>query len=119
MPKDRDDQDRILADRLLNYADAIVAVSFVGVSGLGIAMTDPEARASVARGADWIVGANIIVGFALSVLLYYLRRWEMDLRAHAPLSEKSRVYSGRLHVARFVVIWFAVVQSVLLMWAIR
>ena len=119
MPQDLDEQDRALADRLLNYADAIVALSFVGVSGLGIAMTDPAARQSVARGTDWIVVANVLAGIVVSALLYFLRRWEMDLRAHAPLSEKSLGYSRKLHVARFVIVWFSVAQSALIMWAIR
>ncbi len=119
MKQDRDEQDRALADRLLNYADAIVAVLFVGVSGLGITIADPDARESVARGAGWIAAANVLVGIGASALLHFLRRWEMDLRADAPLSEKSQGYSRRLHGARFVIVWMAVVQSVFLMWAIR
>ncbi len=119
MQQDHDEQDRALADRLLNYADAIVAVSFVGVSGLGIAVADPDTRESVARGAVWVAAANVVVGMVASGLLHLLRRWELDLRAAAPLSAKGARYSQRLHVARHVVVWFAVAQSALFMWLIR
>ena len=119
MQQDRGEQDRSLADRLVNYSDAIVAVSFVGVSGLGIAVADPDTRDSVARGADWVAAANVLVGIVASALLRSLRRWELDLRADAPPSPKGLRYSRRLHGARFVIVWFAVAQSVLLMWVIR
>ncbi len=119
MQQDRDEQDRALADRLVNYADAIVAVSFVGVSGLGIAVADPDTRESVARGAVWVAAANVIVGVVASGLLHLLRRWELDLRASAALSPKGARYSRRLHGARYVVVWFAVAQSVVFMWLIR
>ncbi len=119
MQQDHDEQDRALADRLLNYADAIVAVSFVGVSGLGIAVADPDTRESVARGAVWVAVANVAVGVVASGLLHLLRRWELDLRASVPLSAKGARYSRRLHGARYVVVWFAVAQSILFMWLIR
>ena len=119
MQQDAGEQDRALADRLVNYADAIVAVAFVGVSGLGVALADPDARESVARAAEWVGGLNVAVGVVVSALLRLLRRWELDLRFGQPQSKKAAAYSRRLHAARYVVVWFAVVQSVVLMWAIR
>jgi len=119
MKQDRSEQDRALADRLVNYADAMVAVSFVGVSGLGIAVADPDTRTSVARGALWVAAGNAVVAIVVSVLLQLLRRWELDLRVAAPPSEKAARYSRKLHGARFAIVWLAVAQSILLMWVIR
>jgi hypothetical protein len=97
----------------------MVAVSFVGVSGLGIAVADPDTRASVSLGAVWVVAGNVVVGLLVSVLLQLLRRWELDLRVAAPPSQKAARYARKLHGARFAVLWFAVAQSAVLMWIIR
>lgn len=40
---------RMLADRTVNYSDALVAIVFIGASGLGIAVADPDTRASSKR----------------------------------------------------------------------
>ena len=62
MGQEHHDEDRALADRLVNYADAAVALSVVGISGLGIAVADPETRSSVARLiVIWISVAQAVV----------------------------------------------------------
>ena len=111
--------DAALADRLVNYADAIVALSIVGVSGLGIAVAEPEARESIARGANWVILSNAVLGTAFAFVLHVLRRWELDLRSTDPPSDKAQRYGRRLHGARFGVLALSVVQAIVLMLVIR
>lgn len=110
-----DSEDWLLADRLVNYADAVVALAFLGVSGLGIAVADPDTRSSVAPAAVYIGAVNVFLGFLWSGLVFVLRRWECELRAALPLSSKYARTSRRLDWARHAVIWVAVGQAVMLM----
>jgi hypothetical protein len=78
-------EDRALADRLVNYADALAAVSFVGMSGLSIAVADPDVRCSITQGALVPVGLiNLVSASLVTVILAILRRWERDLRTGSP-----------------------------------
>jgi hypothetical protein len=113
------DDDRALADRLVNYADAVVALAVVGVSGLGIAVADPDARESVALAADWVAAANGAVGVLSTGLVLLLRSWESDLRRDSQPSPKVARYSRYLHVARLIIIWICAIQAVILMLVIR
>ena len=119
MARDNRSSEGALADRLVSYADAIAALAFVGVSGLGLAVADPEIRIDVSRAADWILVGNVTAGFVLSGILLLLRRWEFDLRSELAASAKVRRYSRRLHFARIGVVWLATVQAVGLMLVIR
>ena len=112
MKPDRDDEER-LADRLVNYADALAALAFVGVSGLGLAVADPETRESVARGYNYVAAGNVLFGVVLTALILVLRRWERDLRGS--LSPKAARYNDYLHWARLAVVWFSTIQAVVLM----
>ncbi len=96
-----------------------MALAFLGVSGLGIAVADPDIRADVARVADWVLLTNVFSGAVFSGLVIVLRRWELDLRSEASPAPKVRRYSRLLHLARLVVIWLAVVQAAALMLVIR
>ena len=94
------DQTRALADRLVTYADALVAVAFVGTSGLGLALADPDSRADIARAAEWVVLSNIVFGGVLSGLIHLFRRWELELRASLPAAGTAGRFSRYLHWAR-------------------
>ncbi|MCH2174033.1 hypothetical protein MK489_24900 [Myxococcota bacterium] len=106
VPEDTE-QARTLEDRLVNYADALVAVAFVGASGLGLAVADPDIRVS------------IVLGGLLSGLIHIFRRWEFELRKGLTPLAAARRYSGCLHWGRLTVVWIAVVQSIGIMLAIR
>lgn len=112
------DQARALADRLVNYADTIVAVAFVGVSGLGLAVADPDTRGDIARVAHWVLVSNIILGILSTWFILVLRRWELKLRSKLEQDETAQRISTRLHWARLVVVWIAVAQTIALMLAI-
>ena len=112
-------EDSSLADRLVNYSDALVALAFVGVSGLGIAVADPDVRADISRAADWVILGNVLSGALFSAGIVTLRRWEVDLRSEAAPGPKAQGYSRRLHIARLVVLWLSVLQAAVIMLAIR
>jgi len=105
-------EDRALADRLVTYADALVAVSFVGMSGLTIALADPDIRCSLIRGVTPVAVANLASAGVVSLLLIVLRSWEAELRSGASPSARAATYSRRLHVARFVIVWLCVITAV-------
>jgi len=119
LAREHDSEDRALADRLVNYADALVALSVVGVSGLGIAVADPDTRESVAVAADWVIASNFGLGALFTGVVMLLRSWEMDLRSSSPTSVKTARYSRYLHAARLVVLWVSVAQAVSLMLVLR
>jgi len=104
--------DQSLADRLVGYSDAVVAVAFVGMSGLSLALADPDVRCSMANGAILPVSvANVAFACFMSLVLLTLRRWELDLRSGA-LSSKASRYSVRLHTARISVVWLSAMGSI-------
>jgi hypothetical protein len=106
--------DRALADRLVNYADALAAVAFVGMSGLSISLAEPEVRCSITQGAFVpVVAANVLSTGIVSLLLVVLRSWEMDLRSSDPPSAKAARYMGRIYVARFIIVWFSGAAAIL------
>jgi hypothetical protein len=99
--------DQALADRLVNYEDALTAVSFVGMSGLAITLSDPDTRCSLVQALPTVAIATTLYCAVVSALLVVLRRWESDLGSSTTISKKSATYSRRLHVARQVVVWFS------------
>jgi hypothetical protein len=109
--------DRALADRLVNYADALVAVSFVGMSGLSIALADPDVRCSLTRGVFPVMVANLISAAGVSVLLVILRSWESNLRSPSLSSPRAARYLSRLHIARFVIVWLSAAAAVATLFA--
>lgn len=111
----QDSEARALADRLVNYSDALVALVFIGASGLGIAVADPDTRSSIALINYWMIGGNVVIGVLFSVLLVVLRRWELDLRVDLPTVSNVRRYSRHLYRARHTVVWLSVAQIVLIM----
>ena len=112
-------EERALADRLINYSDAIVAVSVVGASGIGAVIADPDAREYVARGATYIIVANLVSAIVATAVICLLRRWEGNLRANLPAAPLPRRYARYLHFARIVIVWITVGQTIGLMAAIR
>jgi hypothetical protein len=113
--REHDIDDRAVAERLVSYADAVAAVSFLGVSALGIAIADPETRVSIAVAANWIIVANVLIGALFTGAVLTFRRWESDLRSEGPPAEKAQRYSRYLHWGRLTLVWISFVQAVVLM----
>lgn len=99
--------DHELAKRLVGYADAMVALSFVSISAFGLAVADPDIRCSLAGANASVIIANVLVAGLFSFVLLLLRRWEKDLGADGTLSFIGRKYSGYLNVGRYLLIWFS------------
>lgn len=110
MENSQNSEARALADRAVNYSDALVALVFIGASGLGIAVADPDTRASMNLITYWMIGGNITLGAVISILLSVLRRWEYDLRIDLPKEGKVYRYSRYFYWARHVVVWLSVTQ---------
>lgn len=115
----RQSEESALADRLLNYSDALVAVAFLGVSGLGIAIADPDVRCTIARAAGQITFAIFVNALVFSAVIVLLRRWENDLRSAAPATGKVARYGRWIHLARLIVVWLSLLLSVVLVFASR
>lgn len=107
-----------LAQRLVNYADAIVAFAFVGVSAFGIAVADPDIRCGLATARPPTIVAAIITGAVFTIVLLLLRKGELDLRCEERLSVKALRYSTHLNTARFVLVWLSITATILLVTAI-
>lgn len=103
----RDSDEAVLADRLVNYADAITALAFVGVSGFGIAIADPDTRCTIVRAVDEIWIGNLGSALLFTVAILLLRRWEGLLRADAPPSARVARYARILHGIRLGVVWLS------------
>ena len=111
-------EDYVLADRLVNYSDAMVTLSFLVSSGLGLAIADPDTRITITDVALGMIIGNALLGVLFSFLVVVLRRWELDLRTGADHTEKYLRYSRRIYVARHVVIWLTITQTVAIMLAL-
>jgi len=111
-------KDAVLADRLISYSDAFVALAFVSISGLGIAAADPDIRCSLAYAARPISVSNFVSAAIMTVILVLFRRWESALRASDPPSEKAGRYSRHLHRARIFVVWLSCGMAVFMLWAL-
>ena len=76
-------ESRALADRIVNYSDALAAIVFLGASGLGIAMADPDTRASVNLISSWMIAGNAFLVVLFSGLLILLRPHYVTQRHYA------------------------------------
>lgn len=110
-----DSEARTLADRAVNYSDALVAIVFIGASGLGIAVADPDTRASINLITAWMIGGNIVLGILISALLVILRRWELDLRTNQPVEGKIHRYSRNFYWARHIIVWLSITQIAIIL----
>ena len=106
------------ADRLLSYADALAALSFLSVSGLGIAAADPEIRCSLALVPFRIAVSNIIFAGIATAIILKLRAWESELRLGSDLSERALAIARHLHLARLAIIWGSTLLAVLVLYAL-
>ena len=98
----------MLADRLVNYADAVAAFSVVNSSAFLLALTETEIRCTLAY-VDWVVFiGQIAVGLGFTVAIVVLRRVEQRLRAsEAPAPADIQRLLGRFFVVRIGVVWLS------------
>ncbi len=118
MKHQQESGEQALADHIVSYSDAIVALAFIVSSGLGLAIADPDTRVTITEVAGGMLIGNAVLGVLFSSLLVVLRRWELDLRSDYFVTEKYHRYSRRIYIARHVVIWLSVTQTVATMLAL-
>ena len=88
------------------------------MSGLGLAVADPDIRSDIVRAAGEIAIFNVVFATVSTLVIRQLRRWELDLRPPRPPESQSRRLGRYLHWARIGIVWFSAAQSVMLMWLI-
>lgn len=115
MENNQDSETRALADRTVNYSDALVALVFIGASGLGIAVADTDTRSSMNLVTTWMIGGSIALGALISTLLIVLRRWELDLRIDLPTEGKVYRYSRYFYWARHIIVWLSVAHIAIIL----
>jgi hypothetical protein len=69
-----------LADRIINYSDALAAFSLVNALAFVITLADPDIRCSIASIAATVILANLAVPISITAGLMGLRRLELSLR---------------------------------------
>jgi len=101
-----------LADRLVNYADAVAAFAVVNTLAFLLALTETEIRCSLASVELLVIIGQILVGFVMTLAVVSLRRVELRLRASDPSApDDVKRLLGRFYLVRIGVIWlsFAIV----------
>jgi hypothetical protein len=98
-----------LADRLVNYADAITAFAVVNTLAFLLALTETEIRCSLVP-VQWLVYfGQAFVGISITLGVVALRRIELRLRAAAdPLPLDMDVLLRRFFLVRLAIVWVAV-----------
>lgn len=104
-----------LADRFVNYRDALAAFSVVNAMAFLIALTETEVRCSLPSSGGIFLLAFPIWAAVQSALLVACRRTETNLRRDTvgEAAEVARI-QRILDVARHGVVWFAMLVAMVL-----
>ncbi len=95
-----------VADRLVNYGDAIAAFSAVNTLALLVAMGENEVRCSLADQALLVYSGMVSFAVVLTLAVVWCHRTEGRLRAEAGgVPEHLRRLRLIFFVVRLVVIW--------------
>ena len=99
-----------LADRCLNYADALVAYSLVNGLAFLVALGEPDLRCSIARISAFMITLNLSLPLASMFILRWLGRTEDRLRRppgddEAGGDEDVDHVVGRFRMVRHVMVW--------------
>ncbi len=106
------------ADRLVSYADALAALSFVSVSGLGIASGDPDVRCSLALVALPIGVSSFLFAAVATGVIVKLRAWEKEVRSTSDLPKRVLAIAQNLHRARLGIVWVSAILTALVLYAL-
>ena len=98
-----------MADRLVNYADAIAAFAVVNSLAFLLALTETEVRCSLIP-VRWLVYVGQgVVGLAITIAVVALRRVELRLRAAGvPPPSDIQFLLRRFFAVRIGVVWLSV-----------
>lgn len=94
-----------LADRLVNYADAIAAFSVVNSLTFLVALTEPDIRCSLDDLRSVVVAGQVTFSIGVAAAVVVLRRLELRVRsADAPVPEDVERFLRGFFIVRLVVI---------------
>ena len=98
-----------LADRLVNYADAVAAFAVVNALAFLVALTETEVRCSLAHLLWLVVTGQIAVGLVMTLAIVALRRVELRLRgSDAPPPADIQQLLRSFFIVRIGVVWLSV-----------
>jgi hypothetical protein len=101
-----------IADRLVNYADAITAFSAVNSLAFLVTLSDPEVRCSLAHVPCIVVGGQLSFSVAISLAVVVLRKLEVAARIPTLVAPEVDRFLRGFFIARLAVIGlFAVIAA--------
>lgn len=100
-----------LADRFVNYADAVVAFAIVNALAFLIALSELGVRCSLPRGGLFFILIFPISASMLSAGLAVCRRAEIRLRGSNSLDPIVARYLQYAYLARHGLIWFGMMLT--------
>jgi len=102
-----------IADRLVNYSDAIVAFSLVNSLAFLIALTERDVRCSLVDIQSTLWVAILAFPIFLSVALLVCRHAELRIRASSGTQDQDATRALRyFHIARILILWMSVILCV-------
>ena len=102
-----------IADRLVNYGDAMAAFSVVNSLAFLVAMAETEVRCSLAGRATLVYIGLVTFTVVLTIGVIACHRAEGRIRSSGePLAQDIRSLRRAFFIARIVVIWLAYVGSI-------
>lgn len=103
-----------LADRFVNYADAVVAFAMVNALAFLIALSEREVRCSLPAGGPFFIMIFPISAALLSAGLSACRRAEIRLRGSNSLDPIVSRYLQYAYLVRHGLIWFVMTLTLVL-----
>lgn len=94
----------VLADRLVNYADALAAFSVVNAIGFLVALSETDVRCSLADTRNFVIGGQIASSIIVALAVVLLRRSELKVRASTQLSSDIAGYLRTFFFVRLGII---------------
>jgi hypothetical protein len=102
-----------LADRLVNYADAVAAFAVVNSLAFLVALTETEVRCSLIAVHTGVLVGQTLMGLAFTFAVVALRRVELRLRtAAAPAPADIQKLLRGFFVVRIGVVWLSVALTI-------
>jgi hypothetical protein len=101
-----------IADRLVNYSDAIVAFSLVNSLAFLIALTERDVRCSLVDIASTLWVAITAFGAVLSVALLACRHAEVRMRAGSSQDPRAARALRYFQIARLAIVWGSLLACV-------
>jgi hypothetical protein len=98
-----------LADRIINYCDAVAAFSLVNALAFVVTLAEPDIRCSMAAIAGPVIAGHFLISACLTGLLVWLRGFERSLRPDAGNDERVQTFWRYAQRVRIGLVWFVAV----------